>query len=147
MSASNALENSILQHIFQNADIPNIGDATGLRGSPTAGSLYISLHTADPGEAGTQATNETAYTGYSRVVVVRSAVGFLVSGANVSNAGAVLFPVCAALPGAAVTHFGIGTASSGAGVLLFSGPLSASYAISIGNAPLFAIGGMVVDVE
>jgi hypothetical protein len=147
MSASNAFETAILQLIFQNVDISNIGDATGLRGSPTAGSLYVSLHTADPGEAGTQATNETAYTGYLRVAVVRSVVGFLVAGSNVSNVGTVTFPICAALPGAAVTHFGIGTAASGAGTLLLSGPLSASYAISIGNAPLFAIGGIEVDVE
>ena len=52
MSASDSLETSILNHIFINSDIANIGDATGLRGSSTAGSLYISLHTADPTDAG-----------------------------------------------------------------------------------------------
>ena len=63
MSASNSFETSLLQHILQNADIANIGDATGLRGSTTAGNLYIALHTADPGEAGNQGTSEANYTG------------------------------------------------------------------------------------
>jgi hypothetical protein len=38
----------LLELIFCNTDAPNIGDATGLRGSSVAGSLYVSLHTADP---------------------------------------------------------------------------------------------------
>ena len=44
MPASTTFENLLLQHILQNANIANIGDATGLRGSTTTGSLYISLH-------------------------------------------------------------------------------------------------------
>lgn len=50
MSATNSFETALMQHIYQNADIALIGDATGLRGATTAGSLYVSLHTADPGE-------------------------------------------------------------------------------------------------
>ena len=52
MSKSNSLENGLLELIFKNTNFANVGDATGLRGSSTAGSLYASLHTADPGEAG-----------------------------------------------------------------------------------------------
>jgi hypothetical protein len=72
MSASNAFETQLLQLIFNNTNAANIGDATGLRGSSTAGVFYIGLHTADPGEAGTQSTSETAYTSYARQSVVRS---------------------------------------------------------------------------
>ena len=62
MSKSNTFENEFLLHLLQNADISNVGDATGLRGSSTAGSLYVGLHTADPGEAGDQTTSEATYT-------------------------------------------------------------------------------------
>lgn len=146
MSATNAFETDILEHILQNADIPLIGDATGLRGSTTAGSLYVSLHTADPGETGDQTTSEATYTSYARVAVVRSAAGWTVSGSNGSNAAAVTFP--AATGGTnTVTHFGIGTASSGAGSLLLKGALTASLAVSNGITPSFAIGELDVNVD
>ena len=72
MSLGNTIENELLDHILRNADIALIGDATGLRGSSAAGSLYLSLHTADPGEAGDQTTSECSYTGDSRVALARS---------------------------------------------------------------------------
>lgn len=146
MSASNAFENSLLLLVFNNTNIADIGDATGLRGSSAAGSLYVSLHTGDPGEAGTQATSEATYTGYARVAVARSGAGFTVSGANVSNAAAVGFGPCTAGTNT-ITHFGIGVASSGSTVLLVSGALSASLAVSSGITPSFAIGAMDVDVD
>jgi hypothetical protein len=67
MSASNAFETDILLLVFNNTDIANIGDAAGLQNSVAAGSLYVALHTADPGEAGNQSTSETTYTGYARL--------------------------------------------------------------------------------
>lgn len=142
MSASNAFETAILALIYQNANAANIGDATGLRGSTTAGSFYVSLHTADPGEAGTQATSETAYTGYARLAVARSGAGWTVAGNTVSNAAALTFGVCTAAPGAALTHYAVGSDVSGAGNLFFSGPLGASYTVSVSNAPNAAIGAI-----
>ncbi len=140
MSASNAFETSILTLIYQNANIANIGDATGLRGSTAAGSLYVSLHTADPGEAAaSQAASETAYTNYARVAVVRSAAGWTIAGNTVSNAAAVAFSAGGAT-GSTVTHFGVGTGASGATDLLFKGVLGSSLAVSLGITPSFAIG-------
>lgn len=132
MSASNTLENELLAHIFQNAAIALIGDATGLPAAATAGSLYVSLHSSDPGEAGNQTTNEVAYTSYARVAVARSAGGWTVTGNSVSPAAAITFPTCTGGT-ATATHFGVGTASSGTGKLLFKGALSAS--ISIASSP------------
>ena len=122
MSKTNTFENDLLLHIFQNADITLIGDAAGLQNSAAEGSLYISLHTADPGEAGDQTTSETAYTNYARVAVARNSGGWTVSSNQVSNAAAIAFAQCG-LTGATITHFGVGTASSGAGKLLYKAPL------------------------
>jgi hypothetical protein len=144
MSATNACETGLLSLLFTNADFANIGDAGGLQNSATAGSLYVSLHTGDPGEGGSQTTSESAYTDYARVAVARSGAGWTVSGSNVSNAAAVTFPVCG-VTGSTITHFGIGTASSGAGVLLFKG--TCSLAVSAGITPSFAIGALDVDCD
>lgn len=134
MSKSNAWENALLQLLFQNNNAANIGDATGLRGSSTAGSLYVSLHTADPGEAGDQTTNETSYTGYSRVAVARSSSGWTVTNNSVSPASIVTFGACTSGT-ATITHFGIGTASTSTGVLLYSGTVTPNISVSSGVTP------------
>lgn len=134
MSKSNAYETALLQLVFQNATIANIGDATGLRGSTTAGQLFFSLHTADPGEVGTQATSEVSYTGYARVGVARSNAGFTVTDNSVSPAAVVDFPACTA-GSATATHFSVGVASSGATLVLYKGAISPTIAISTGVTP------------
>lgn len=139
MSMSNAFETSLLDHIFNNAAVANIGDAGGLQPSATAGSLYLSLHTGDPGEAGDQTTNETAYTNYARVAVARTAGGWTISGNTATNTALIQFPQCG-VTGATLTYVGVGTASSGAGVLLFSGQLSASLVVANLIQPQFAAG-------
>ena len=141
MSKSNTFENELLLLLFNNTAVALIGDASGLQPSATAGSLYVSLHTADPGEAGTQTTNECAYTSYARVAVARSGAGWTVSGNAVTNAALVQFPQCTGSSETA-THFAIGTASSGTGKILYKGALSASLAISSGIQPQFGAGDL-----
>ena len=143
MSKSNACETGLLELIFKNTNFALIGDATGLRGSSTAGSLYVSLHTSDPGEAGDQTTNEIAYTSYARVTVARSGAGFVVTGNSVSPAATVTFPTGTGGSGTA-THFGVGTASSGAGTVLYAGALTSSLAVANGIQPQFAAGALDV---
>lgn len=146
MSKSNTFENDLLKLIFNNDDITLIGDASGIQNSATAGSLYVSLHTADPGEAGDQTTNETAYTNYARVAVARTTGGWTVSGNAVSNAALVQFATCG-VTGATLTYFGVGAESSGAGKLLYSGALSASLAVSSGIQPQFAAGELDITED
>jgi hypothetical protein len=141
MSKSNTFENDLLLLIFNNTAAALIGDASGLQPSATAGSLYVSLHTGDPGEAGTQTTNECAYTSYARVAVARSGAGWTVSGNAVTNAALVQFPQCTGGSETA-TYFAIGTASSGTGKVLYRGALSASLAISSGIQPQFGAGDL-----
>lgn len=57
-----AAANAFLLLLLNNTNWANVGDATGLRSSSTAGSLYLSLHTSSPGEGGNQSTNEISYT-------------------------------------------------------------------------------------
>lgn len=135
MSKSDTFENDLLKLIFNNTAITNIGDAGGLLGSSTAGSLYWSLHTADPGETGTAVTNETAYTGYARVAAARSGSGFTVTGNSVSPAANVDFGECTASPGGAITHFGVVNTASGAGKLLYKGTVTPNITMAAGVIP------------
>jgi hypothetical protein len=139
MSATNTFESSILQLVFNNTNFANIGDATGLRGSSAAGVIYLSLHTADPGETGNQTTSEATYTGYNRVSVLRQSGvgGWTISGTAPTQAAlttATAFPTCNGGTNT-ITHFGVGTASSGAGVLLFKGAVSPNISVITGVIP------------
>ena len=81
---SSSWENALLLLLFNNTNAANIGDSTGLRGSSSAGSLFVSLHTADPGPSGDQTTNEITYSSYARVAVARSGSGWTVTANSVS---------------------------------------------------------------
>ncbi len=146
MSMSNAAEAALLDLLFLNVDWANVGDAGGLQNSATAGSFFIALHTADPGEAGDQTTNEISYTGYARVGVARTGAGWSRSVSTVSNVATVQFGECTAGSGTA-THFSIGTVVSGAGQVILKGALSASRSISAGITPLFNAGQLTATVD
>ena len=132
MSKGNTFENDFLLLIFNATAIANIADDAGV--SPLT-NLYTSLHTANPGEAGNQATNETAYTNYVRVTIARSAAGWTVTDNSVSPVANIDFPECGATPGNPITHFGIGIAASGAGKLLYSGTVTPNITMAAGVIP------------
>jgi hypothetical protein len=146
MSKSNTWETGLLNLLFNNTTFSLVGDATGMVGSGTAGSLYVTLHTADPGETGDQTTSEATYTNYARVAVARTSGGWTISGNAVTNAAAINFPTGGA-SGNTITHVGIGTASSGASKLLYSGALTSNLAVSSGITPSFAIGALSVSED
>lgn len=135
MSKSNTFENELLLHLFNNSDIANIGDAAGLQNSVAAGSLYLVLHTGDPGEAGTATTSEIAYTGYARQAVARSSAGFTVSGASVTLTSNVDFPEMTAGAGGTVTFFSVVKEVSGASTILYSGAVSPTIVVAVGVTP------------
>ena len=146
MSASNSFEKSLLSLLFENANCANVGDATGLRGSTTAGVFYISLHTANPNETGTQSTTEAAYTSYARVSVVRSTAGWTVASGVADNDAAINFPQ--ATGGSETeTHFGIGSDVSGTGNLFLWRALSSGLLVSSGVSPSFAAGALDVTLD
>ena len=146
MSRTNAAETAYLLLLFNNTDWANIGDASGLQNSATAGSLYISLHTGDPGEAGSQTTSEATFGSYARQAVARSGAGWAVSGNTVDNVVAITFPE-ASSGSETITHVGIGTDSSGAGNLIWSVALDNSRAVSSGVTVEFAIGELNITAD
>jgi hypothetical protein len=131
MSKGNTFENDFLKLIFNATAIANIADNAS--SSPLT-NLYVSLHTADPGEAGDQTTSETSYTSYARVAVARSGSGWTVSTNSVVPAATISFPACTGST-ATITHFGVGTASSGAGKLLYKGAVTPNISVSTGVTP------------
>lgn len=147
-AATDTLENQLLLLLFNNAALTGLGDAGGLLGSEAAGSLYVSLHTADPGEAGAQNTSEATYTGYARVAVARSGAGWTITDNGWANAATVQFPSATA-GGDTLTHVGIGTAASGAGKLLWHGAFSdpETLEVSPGIAPKFDAGTLAGTVN
>lgn len=141
MSKGNTFENDWLKLIFNATAIANIADNAAT--SPLT-NLYVSLHTADPGEAGDQTTNEVAYTSYARVAVARTSGGWTVTGNSVSPAANIDFP--AATGGTATaTHFAVGTASSGAGKLLYSGTVTPNISISSGVTPRLTTASTITE--
>jgi len=146
MSASNAFETSLLGLIFTNVDAANVGDAAGLQNSAAAGVFWIGLHTADPGEAGDQTTNETAYTNYARQDEARDVAQWTVTNNTADNDNAIGYPTCGA-SGATLTHFGLGSANAAAGNLFLSGALTASLIVSSGVTPSFAAGALDITLD
>ena len=141
MPKSTTFCNNIINLIFRGTAIADLAENDTT--SP-ATNLYLSLHTADPGVGGSQLTNEASYTGYARLAVDRTGTGWDAAALG-STVNAALAQVAECTAGSAtVTHVAIGTASSGAGLVLYAGALSASRAISAGIQPQFADSALTV---
>jgi len=139
----------LLLLLFNNTALANVGNAAGLQPSGVAGSFFVALHTADPGEAGDQTTSEATYTSYARVAVARSSAGWTVSGTaptQAANAAAVTFAQCTGGSNV-ITYFSIGLITSGASVIVASGVLTASLTVSNLITPSFAIGSLVATLD
>ena len=141
MSKGDTFENDWLRLIFNATAIANIADNAAT--SPLT-SLYVSLHTADPGEAGNQTTSEATYTGYARVAVARTTGGWTVTTNSVSPVATISFPAGTGGSGT-VTHFAVGTASSGAGKLLYSGTVTPNIVTGNGVTPQLTTASTITE--
>ncbi len=146
MSKSDFLENSLLKLIFNATAIANIADNAAA--SPLT-NLYWALHTADPGDAGTQATSETTYGSYARQAVARTTGGMTASTAgSTSPVANVVFPQATtpALPTvSSITHFSIGIAASGATTILYSGTVTPNINVSAGVQPSLTTASTITE--
>lgn len=127
-------DNDLLKYIY-NATTPSWGSNTN---------LYVALHTADPTSSGTQTSSEATYTGYARVAVVRTSAGWTVNSNQVSNAALITFPQNTG-SSQTVTHVTVGTASAGAGEILYFGPVTSGGSITAGLTPVIQIGQLVIQ--
>jgi hypothetical protein len=132
MSKGNTTEADFIAFVFNATAMPSYG-----------ANLSVSLHTADPGEAGTLATNEADYTGYARVSVARDSGGWTVAGNQASNTAEITFPECTGGTNT-ITHVAVGTAG---GQILYSGALTASIAVSNLITPRFPVGTLVLQED
>lgn len=131
MSKSNVLENSLLLLLFNATLFANV--AINATASPIT-NVHVSLHTADPGEAGDQSTSESAYTSYARVAVARTSGGWTVTANSVSPVATITFPAGTGGSGT-VTYFGVGNLISGTGVLWYSGTVTPNIVTGNGVTP------------
>ncbi len=142
MDKTLTFRNAIAKLLFNNVDIALIGDAAGILGSTVGGVFYLSLHTASPGSDGLQNVNEATYTNYVRIAIARTVSGWTVVGRTASNAIQALW-ASAATGGEVITHWGIGTAASGATYLLASDRLPGlGLTVVVGQQPQAAIGAL-----
>ena len=131
MTQTTAAAGNWLKLILNATAIANIADNAA--SSPLT-NIYVSLHTASPGLTGTQTTSEAAYTSYARVAVARTSGGWTITNNAAVPAATIAFP--AATGGSETeTFMGIGSASSGAGVLYWYGAISPTIVVSNGVTP------------
>lgn len=139
MSKTNSFENSLLLLIFNATAIADIAENDTTSPATT---LTVSLHTADPGEAGTMTTNEAAYTSYARVTVNRNSGGWTVTGNSVSPAANIDFPQATG-GNETITHFGVGTGVSNN--LMYKGTVTPNISVSNGVQPRLTTASTITE--
>lgn len=139
MSKTNSFENSLLLLIFNATTIADIAENDTTSPATT---LTVSLHTADPGEAGTMTTNEAAYTSYARVTVNRNSGGWTVTGNSVSPAANIDFPQATG-GNETITHFGVGTGVSNN--LMYKGTVTPNISVSNGVQPRLTTASTITE--
>jgi hypothetical protein len=144
-SKKDSFENSLLQLIFNNVDIANIGDAAGLQNSVAAGNLYVALYSTAPSDSA--AGTEITYTGYARVAVARTTGGWTVSANNASNTAAVTFGACSSGTPTAYAFAICKAGTRDVDDAIYWGDLTSSLAISAGITPEFAIGDIDINED
>lgn len=135
MSFSNTAETAVLNQVF-------VGTALSWNGNTN---LWIALHTADPGEAGSAVTSEATYGGYARAVLTR-ATDFTISGNQVSNANLEQFAQCSSGSNT-ITYASIVDSASGAGNIIVRALLNTAIPVSTGIQPQFAANGLSFTLD
>lgn len=139
---SDVFETDILDLIFQGVAIADIAENDTTAPLTT---YYVSLHTADPGEAGTQTTNEIAYGAYARVAVTRTASGWAVTGGVASPVSDITFAASTSGASTTATHAMVGTLATGTGKHLFSGTVTPNITVVTGVTPRLTTASTITE--
>lgn len=130
-AASDYLENELLDHVLG-------GGGANAYTAPTA--VYLSLHTADPTDAGTGA--EVG----SGVNYTRKALSFgTASSGSITTDAAVTFDPATNSNWGTITHIGIWDAAS-SGNLLFHGAVTSSKVIEVGDTFQVSAGNLTITL-
>ncbi len=143
MSKSNTFEDGLLNLIFLNTALANIGDTSGIQPSSTAGYVYLSLFVSDPTDEDTG--TEASYTGYERVAVARNSSNWDVTDGVATNKQEISFPESTGTT-QTVSYLGIHTASTG-GDLIYSSALGTTTSIPTNFIPIFYIGSLSISED
>lgn len=140
---SNTIDADVLALLLNGTTIANI--AINATSSPLT-SLWVALHTSSPGASGSQTTNEAAYGSYARVAVARNpgSPAWTVTGESISPNSTITFPT-ASSGSETETYASVGTASSGAGTILYWGPISPTIAVSAGTIPQLTTASTITE--
>lgn len=125
MAFSVYLGNTVIDHLLRN------------QAFTTASSIWVSLHSGDPGTDWPGA-NEVSGSSYARKQLTLGAASAKAS----SNSGSLAYP---GMPATNVTHAAIFNWST-AGSLLMSGSLSASKVVNSGDEFQFAVSAITVNI-
>lgn len=145
MSKSDTFEYDILRLTFSAVAITSL--------AATAGTTLIwwSLHTADPGEAGSTAL-EGGYTAYTRISVPRTTGGHVVTSgtsaaaASMSPVSAISFPAVATTSTGTFTHAACWLSSNaGTSGMLYSGTVTPNINFGSGVTPIITTGSSVTE--
>lgn len=130
MSASDYLELELLDHVF------------GAAAYSAPANVYFSLHSADPGEDG---SNELSGNNYARVQKTNNKTTFTVAAAGqVDNDVEIAFPAASG-DWSEATHFGVWD-GAGADNFLVGGALDDPKTVQDGDTASFAAGDMSVTM-
>lgn len=142
MGKGNTTSNNLLKLVFNATAWSLIADNTAT--TPLT-NLFVALHTADPTASGTQNSSEIAYTSYARVSVARTTSGWTASSAqSTSPVASITFPAGTGGSGTA-SFWSIGTLTSGAGVILYSGAISPTIVCGSGVTPSLTTASTVTE--
>lgn len=132
MSASNYLENKMLDHVFGNT--PYTAPAT----------IYVALHTADPTEAGS--VGEVSGGSYARVALTNNTTNFPnASAGSKANGVSATFPT-PTVDWGSVSYWTMWDAPTGGNCLVISNSFTPQPCL-VGNTVSFANGALVVTAD
>lgn len=145
MSKSDPFEYELLRNVFNGTAITNLAATAGTT------QLWMGLHTADPGEAGSTAA-EGGYAQYARTATQRSTSGWAVtSGTSAATASAspvanIDFPQNTSTSTGTFTHMSIYPSSAASSTAaIYYGTLSPSINFSQNVTPRLTTGSSITE--
>ncbi|MDA4845949.1 phage tail fiber protein [Hoeflea poritis] len=111
--------------------------------------VYVSLHTADPGDNGANEVTVGAFPAYAREDAAQGGAATAAWGApssnQISNLLELLWEIHNGAGAITVTHFGLWDAASG-GNCLYTGAVTASKTLNVGDQFVIRVGDLDVSV-